>query len=184
MKKIVTIGLALILGATLSGCSDSAIGKSIESTSPSASATAENPYGGFPVDPPADTEVILTVSGPKTINYTLPQLKALEQVEVTIFEPFVKKTQSFSGVELKTLFDAAGIQPGDKISTVALNDYSYKDTAAKFTESNGLLALSRDGDIIPMDQGGPIRIVFPDDKPYSDFLDAWNWSLRTIEVVK
>jgi hypothetical protein len=46
------------------------------------------------------------------------------------------------------------------------------------------LALSRDGEIIAMDQGGPIRIVFPNGQEYSDFLDAWNWSLRTIEVSK
>jgi hypothetical protein len=184
MKKVAAAFLALVIGASLAGCSSSATGKALETSTPSASATEENPYGGFPVDPPADTEVVLTVSGTKSIELTMPKLKAMAQVEAKIFEPFVKKTQTFKGVELKTLFAEAGIVPADKLTTVALNDYSYKDTASNFIDSNAILALARDGEIIPMDQGGPIRIIFPDGNPYSDFLDAWNWSLRTIELDK
>ena len=181
MKKISAVALAILLGATLSGCSASAQGAATEA---SPSATAENPYGGFPVDPPADDEVVLTVTGTTSIDYTMPDLEALAQVEATIDEPFVNLEQSFVGVELETLFEASGIESTDEVATIALNDYNYKDKASAFTGSKAILALSRDGSIIPMDQGGPIRIVFPNGQEYSDFLDAWNWSLRTIEVIK
>jgi hypothetical protein len=181
MKKIALMLLAGLLVGSVSGCSSSV---SASQPSPSVSATEKNPYGGFPVDPPSDKDVILTVTGVKTINYTMPALKALVQTTSTIQEPFVNKQQQFTGVELATLFAASGIAPADKVATIALNDYKYVDTASAFTASNGILALSRDGGLIGMDQGGPIRIVFPDGQKYSTFLDAWNWSLRTIEVVK
>ena len=180
MKNAIKLLAATLLVGLLSACSTATAQPA--TTTPSASAT--NPYGGFPVDPPADNEVVLTVTGTKTIDYTLPQLKALTQVEATIDEPFVNKQQSFTGVELNTLFEASGISATDKVSTVALNDYKYEDVASKFTASKGILALTRDSEIIPMDQGGPIRIVFPADQDYSKYLDAWNWSLRTIEVIK
>ena len=181
MKKLGAVLLALVIGATLSGCSSSAVGAA---STPSASAAVENPYGGFPVDPPADDEVVLTVTGTESIDYTMPELEALAQVESTINEPFVGLQQSFTGVELETLFEASGIELTDTVSTIALNDYKYDDAASAFVGSKGMLALTRDGSIIPMDQGGPIRIVFPNGQDYSDFLDAWNWSLRTIEVAK
>lgn len=181
MKKISAVILALMVGATLSGCSTSEVGAA---NKPSPSATAENPYGGFPVDPPADDEIVLTVTGTETIDYTMPELEALAQVEVTISEPFVNLEQTFAGVELETLFEASGIELTDTVATIALNDYKYEDKGSAFVDSKGILALSRDGDIIAMDQGGPIRIVFPNGQEYSDFLDAWNWSLRTIEVSK
>ena len=48
--------------------------------------------------------------------------------------------------------------------------------------SNALIATTRDNGPIPYDQGGPIRIVFPDGTPLSSVLDAWTWSLATINV--
>lgn len=183
MKKINALLMAALLAGMLGGCASAqATPEATASTSPSA--TEENPYGGFPVDPPAANEVVLTVDGAKSIDYTLPQLKALVQVEETIYEPFVKKQQTFKGVEMAVLFEASGIKPTDKVDTVALNDYKYTDSASKFTDSKGFIALSRDGSAIGMDQGGPIRIVFPDGQKYSSFLDAWNWSIRSIEVAK
>ena len=183
MKKLSIAILGALLIAGLSGCAASPA-ESSANVSPSARAT-ENPYGGFPVDPPAADEIILTIVGPKeTDEYTMPQLEALASDPVTIFEPFVKAEQTFSGVSLKTLFDAAGISSGDKVSTIALNDYKYDDTASSLTGNKGILAISRDSQVIPMDQGGPIRIIFPTNTKYFSFLDAWNWSLRTIKVIK
>ena len=49
-------------------------------------------------------------------------------------------------------------------------------------DSHALIATLRDNAPIPYDQGGPIRIVFPDRTPLSSVLDAWNWSLTSITV--
>lgn len=167
--------LALIAAAVLAGCAATP-----EPTEPT---PTENSYGGFAVDPPADDEVILTIEGDSVIDFTYGELQRLADVEVDIVEPFVDRQQSFTGVPLAELLDRAGIAPDERVETVALNDYRYSDTALGWASNGAILAVFRDDELIPMDQGGPIRIVFAADSPAFGTLDAWNWSLRTIAVV-
>ena len=177
LRIAVNLGAAALTAALVSGCAAS----TVASQTPSASAT--NPYGGFKVDNPKDTDVVLTVTGVKSVDYTMGQLKALADQNINIVEPFVKKQQRFSGVSLQVLLESAGIQPKDKVDTVALNEYEFADSAASLEAASAILAVSRDSQPIPMDEGGPIRLVFDTNSKYFSNLDAWNWSLRTIKVV-
>lgn len=147
-----------------------------------ASPSTTNPYGAPSIDPPAPNEPILEVKGGSTpLSLTLDQLNALgPTTTITIDEPFVKKRQTFSGVPLASLLGKAGIPTSATLNTVAINDYHYASAAAPMVESQALIATARDGAPIPYDQGGPIRIVFPDGTPLSSVLDAWNWSLASI----
>lgn len=173
--------LALLLGAC-AGSHDSA-GPSSPSGSASATASTTNPYGAGPIDPPAPNEPVLTVKGGQTaLSLTLDQLNSLGDTTVTLDEPFVKKRQTFSGVALATVLAKAGIPNSATIETVALNDYRYSSAAAPMIDSLALIATKRDGAPIPYDQGGPIRLVFPDGTPLSSNLDAWNWSIASIAV--
>lgn len=176
-KKILKMfTVAIFASLTLTAC-----GSNSEPT-PSPSAT-KNPYGaGFTVSNPADSEVVLTIKGTTEINYTMGQLKDMATKVITINEPFVKKVQKFNVILLKDLMKGVSIAPGANLNTVALNDYAYANTANNFFVHGAYLAVLRNGEDIPMDQGGPIRIVFADDSDYATNLDAWNWSLRTIEV--
>lgn len=176
--KLSTPLVALAAGAllVLTGCAAPA-------AEPTPTATAENPYGGFPVDPPADDEVVLTLTGTSTVELTYAEVIDLATVELTIDEPFVNKTQDFTGIPFSDLFALAGIEPTDTVDTVALNDYHYPDSAQNFLDASAVLAVLRDGEPIPMDQGGPLRIIFADDSSYVDVLDAWNWSIRSIEIL-
>jgi hypothetical protein len=140
-------------------------------------------YGGFPVDPPAPDEVVLTLEGTRTIELTMAELDGLAERQVTFVEPFVKVEQTFRAVPLADLLTLAGIGPEDTVDTIALNDYRYRDTVGALVAADALLAVARDGAIIPMNAGGPIRLVFDVDSEYHAFLDAWNWSLRSIRVV-
>jgi DMSO/TMAO reductase YedYZ molybdopterin-dependent catalytic subunit len=101
---------------------------------------------------------------------------------VSCKEPFVKKVQSFRAIPLKTLFDLAGIKGSDKVATTALNDYVYRNTALNFISANGYLAISRSGKPIGYDEGGPIRIIFPDTSKWAKSLDPWNWALKSMSV--
>lgn len=149
---------------------------------PKPSAT-KNPYGAsFPVPDPKSSDVVLTIKASKTVNFTMGQLVKLATQNISIHEPFVKQIQSFRVLPLKSLFAGIKISSGAKLNTIALNDYVYLDTAANFFNNSAYLAVGRNGALIPMDQGGPIRIVFDDHSKYAKNLDAWNWSLRTVEV--
>ena len=175
-KSLKMLTAALFASMALTAC-----GSNPEPT-PSPSPT-ENPYGaGFSVSSPADSEVVLTIKGAAEVNYTMGQLKEMAKKVITINEPFVKKVQKFNVILLKDLFKGVAIPAGANLNTVALNDYAYANTANNFFVHEAYLAVLRNGEDIPMDQGGPIRIIFADDSDYATNLDAWNWSLRTIEI--
>jgi len=143
-----------------------------------------NPYGAaVAMDPPDPTDPILTVTNhAKVLHLTLNDLKKLGTSQISIYEPFVKTRQTFTVVSLAKIFKAAGITANSSLITDALNDYIYKDSVQHFLASNGQLAIARFGAAIPYDQGGPIRIIFPDGTTLSKNLNAWNWSLNVITV--
>jgi hypothetical protein len=169
MKKIllalVSIAIALVL------------------TPGAATAATTNPYGVPVVDPAGPNEVIFTIAkGGKKVEFTEAKLTKVKSSVISIYEPFIKKRQSFTVIPLKTFFTMVGITGKDKVDTIALNDYIYTNTAAKFTAANAYLAIKRDGVQIPYDQGGPIRIVFSDKSSWAKTLEAWNWSLVSIRA--
>jgi len=183
-RRAVALATAVVLGVALvaSGCSGSESADSSTTTAP-ANATTSNPYGDAPaIDPPAPDEVVLTVTGPAgTAEYTLEQLRQRATTKLTVDEPFVKQRIEFAGVPMAELLQAAGLTGDQQVNTIALNNYKYAAPASVFTASNGMLAVTQAGGDIPIAQGGPIRIVFPDGTPGSSNLDAWNWSLDRIE---
>lgn len=172
---------AFVLG--LAACSSSESSTSTTEKSGTATTTT-NPYGAGVVDPPGPTDVVLTVTGPGgTKEFTMDQLAALGTKDVTIFEPFVKRNIAFTGVPMAAIFDTVGIEGDVRLNTEALNEYIYdKSTAADFVESDGLIAVAQEGKPVPVDQGGPIRIIFPDGSTQAKNLEAWNWSLEKISV--
>lgn len=142
-----------------------------------------NPYGGIAVDPPGPNEIVLVVSKGKLIKrLSMNNLLKLNPKVISIYEPFVKVRQKFTVIKLSTLFALVGIRANDKVSTIALNDYVYENLAKNFNAADGYLAIKRDSKLIPYDQGGPIRIVYPTNSRWAKFLDPWNWSLTQISA--
>lgn len=149
----------------------------------SSQASTTNPYGGTAIKPPAPTETILTVTnGTGVKKYSMNVLTKMKLSEIKIFEPFVKVNQTFTAIPLSALFAASGIVGKASVKTIALNDYIYTNTAKSFIAANGYLAIARTGKPIPYDQGGPIRIIFPNSSIWAKNLDPWNWSLKAISV--
>jgi len=169
MKKIIAVGVTALVALSVVPASTAA-----ETT---------NPYGTSTVDPAGPNEVIFTISkGSKKVQFTSAKLNKLKSSTITIYEPFLKKRQTFTVVTMKSLFALVGISGNDKVATRALNDYVYSNTASKFLAANGYVAIKRNGVDISYDQGGPIRLVFADNSAWAKNLDAWNWSLSSIAV--
>ena len=168
MKRISTVGLVIALSLLFV---------------PQGIAADANPYGGVKITPPAPPETILTISkGSISKSLSMNDLMKMKSKSLSIYEPFVKKNQTFKAIPMKSLFALAGIKGSDKLQTIALNDYIYTNTASSFLAADGYLAISRSGKAIGYDQGGPIRIIFPDDSRWAHFLDPWNWSLKSLKV--
>ncbi len=168
MKKVISIAIAVAL-----------------TTIPTYTAFAaeKNPYGTSTVDPAGPNEIIFTVSkGNKKAEFAYARIQKMKSKTISIYEPFLKKRQTFTVVPLKNFFALVGIIGQDKVMTVALNDYIYTNTAAQFISAGAYIAIKRNGVDIPYDQGGPLRLVFADDSRWAKNLDAWNWSLAAIRV--
>ena len=173
-KRLVILA---VLPVALLGCSNATDDQGAEAVATS-SAPVENPYGVLNIDPPAADEAILTVDGKASDGeYTSAQFRALGATEVTIFEPFAKKNQTFVGVPLSVITEALDIQRDSALLTVALNDYQWTGNVGELLDSQALVAYQVDGRDIGYDEGGPIRLIFPDGTPMATNLDACNWSL-------
>ncbi|CAN2228431.1 hypothetical protein MCEMRE196_01438 [Candidatus Nanopelagicaceae bacterium] len=146
-------------------------------------AAEKNPYGISTVDPAGPNEIIFTVSkGGKKTEFATARIQKMKSKTISIYEPFLKKRQTFTVIPLKSFFSLVGISGQDKVATIALNDYIYSNTAAQFTSAGAYIAIKRNGLDIPYDQGGPLRLIFADDSKWAKNLDAWNWSLAAIRV--
>ena len=156
---------------------------SAQAATPKPTAT-KNPYGASQkIDPPGPNDVLLTVSNhSKVVKLSMKALRKLGTTQISIYEPFVKVRQTFTVISLAKIFKLVNVPTGATIITDALNYYIYTDSAMNFTFSNGQLAIARFGSPIPYDQGGPIRIIFPDKTRLASNLNAWNWSINVIKV--
>ena len=177
MSKLRSSALTLAMSFTL------ALGLTLIPHQIASAKEGKNPYGTGTIDPAAPNEVILTITkGSRKVEFAYPRLQKLKLSTITIYEPFLKKRQSFSVIPLKTLFAFAGISGKDRVKTIALNDYTFAESAENFISANTYLAIKVDGQPIGYDQDGPIRLIFSDKSKWSKNLDAWNWSLASISV--
>jgi hypothetical protein len=138
----------------------------------------------FSVDPPKPTDIVLRISADSFSHFTMGQLDQVSTLNQTLFERFIDKRATFRGVPLSKVFELAGIKPSNRVVFFASDDYRYSDTAKNMIRSRGLLAVEMNGKPISADQGGPIRIVFPDKTPYSEVSEPWVWSITRISKVK
>jgi hypothetical protein len=145
---------------------------------------------GQPLPAPAG-KAILTITGRlsaanhgRPIALDLAGLGRLRQVEVHVYEPWVKKDVDFRGVWLQDLLAAAGVAAGaTSLQITALDDYSVILSLAD-VRAGGILVATGDGAgaHIAIADGGPTRIVFLKGLPAGANADQWVWSLKTIDV--
>jgi hypothetical protein len=111
-------------------------------------------------------------------------LESLGVVQAEMYEPWTKKNTTFRGVWLKNLVAVAGVPTGASwLHIVALDDYAV-DLALSDVRAGGVLLATRmqDGSAIPIDQGGPVRVVFLDGVKAGANPDQWIWSIKEITV--
>ena len=89
-------------------------------------------------------------------------LQALGTAAITTRTPWYNGPVQFEGVPMVRLMDAVGAE-GEKVTAVALNDYSMDIPLSDFTRFRVLLAMLRDGAPMPANERGPLFIVYPYD---------------------
>jgi hypothetical protein len=139
-----------------------------------------------PVGPPVLTVTgrIETTNGDGSLALDQQTVDALGRLRLTVYEPWVKQTLNFQGVWLSDVLRLAHPDPAaTSIHITALDDYQVDLNLADVL-AGGVLLATRDGDgnPIPIEDGGPTRIVFAEGVPAGDSADQWIWSLATIDV--
>ncbi|SIN77374.1 molybdopterin-dependent oxidoreductase [Vannielia litorea] len=114
-------------------------------------------------------EVILTLSGEiattnagDTAQFDLAMLEALgtETIETTTI--WTEGTNTFEGVSLKALAEAAGFE-GGTLRATAINDYAVEIPVTDAVEGGPIVAYRMNGAEMSVRDKGPLWIVYPYD---------------------
>lgn len=104
----------------------------------------------------------------RPLDLSLADLAALEQVEQIIdihcVTRWSKPGVQFKGVPLATIVELCGVRPTARyVSFVARSERSHSTSLplADAIELGALLALTADGQPLPVERGGPVRVVTP-----------------------
>lgn len=135
---------------------------------------------------------ILTVSGRiKVTNgdgaarFDRAMLEALGLQRVETTTPWHAGTVRFEGVPLAKLMQVVGAE-GDRVSVVALNDYSSEIPIEDFAKYGVILAMKRDGEYMPVRDKGPLFVIYPyDSSPelkHQKFYSRSVWQVAKIIV--
>ena len=167
--------LALLVGLLGAGCGGA---EPVVST-PTSSAAAQHDLK------PAAGEAILTFSGlvneGRPLAVDLASLGSLPTQSLTVVEPFLMESMTFTGVAFADLLDAARAT-GQSVTIHALDDYEVTLAAAVLREPGVMLATHVDGEAIEVASGGPVRLVFPPSSESGKDSDLWVWSIDQITV--
>jgi hypothetical protein len=110
-------------------------------------------------------------------------IKALRQVKMSTKDGADGQQHTFTGVPITDVLDYIRTSPDAKTAEfVALDDYKVSFPIAELRSSKAILAVTRDGQELPVDAGGPIRLAFPDGSTLGANLDNWIWSIASVEV--
>jgi hypothetical protein len=136
----------------------------------------------------AQEKPLLVVSGKiaqATAQFDRAGLEALGMVSVVTNTPWYKDPVNFEGVPLAKLMAAVGAK-GERLSVVALNDYSAEVPMEDVNKYNVILALKRNGEYMPVRDKGPLFIIYPFDSDpdlkNQKFYSRSVWQVARIEV--
>jgi hypothetical protein len=87
-------------------------------------------------------------------------VEALPQVEFTTETPWTDGKQTFSGPSLGTLA-ALGGAPVRDARVTALNDYEMNVPAEDWETLGAILAVRRNGELMPVQDKGPYWVMYP-----------------------
>lgn len=147
--------------------------------------------GAAPLGEPGD-KPILTVTGKISVTnkdgaavFDRAMLESLGAEAFSTNTPWYKEPVRFEGVPLAKLMEAVGAT-GDRIVSVALNDYSAEMPLEDARKYGVILALKRDGEYMTVRDKGPLFVVYPyDSNPdlkSQKYYSRSVWQVARIEV--
>ncbi|WP_375055849.1 molybdopterin-binding protein [Zobellella sp. DQSA1] len=148
------------------------------------------PWQGKAAEP-----VVLTIFGNiqldgrhyEQLDYTLSELQALPQADITTTHPWVQEPRHYRGPELVAIL--TGLFGHTRIKTLyleALNGFSVAVDWQTVAPFHPILAWQEDGRVMGRRDKGPLWLMLPFDQvpelQQADFLHFMAWQLRHVRV--
>jgi len=118
-------------------------------------------------------------------HFDRDMLEALGTISFETTTPWDKERVRFEGVPLGRLLDRLGAS-GSRLIAVALNDYAAELPIEDVSKYDVLLALKRNGEYMPVQNMGPIFIVYNFDSDFElksqKFYSRSVWNIAKLEV--
>jgi hypothetical protein len=112
--------------------------------------------------------------------FDLAMLQALPKTGYTTTTIWTDGSQTFEGVKIADLLARLGAKP-DELNALATNDYEIRFPARDALDHGAIIAYAQNGAAIPVDNKGPLWIVYPYDQDpelsNERFLGQSVWSL-------
>lgn len=136
--------------------------------------------------------VVLTLTGmisnrnvADRLDFDMQTLERVGLVEYEVDDPFLKRAVTYRGPLLRDVLAVAGISSSAKeLFAIALND--YKTTIPlEVNQWPVIIATSRDNSPMPLEDNGPLEIVFPNKHFNIEpavYNQMWVWQLRELVV--
>lgn len=141
--------------------------------------------GGAVPDPAGAPVLTVVTADGERVGFDFATIERLRRVRTTVFEPFLEQDTEFSGVVLWDLLAAAGATAASQDAKLtALDDYEVELPLATLRSEPVLLATRSGGEPIPVEDGGPTRVVFPAGSELGENPNLWIWSVKEIVVVE
>jgi hypothetical protein len=90
----------------------------------------------------------------------IAEVEALPQVEFTTENPWMTGAHRFSGPSIGTLAALGGVPVTEALFT-ALNDYEMSVPKEDWDELGAILAVRRNGELMPIKDKGPYWVMYP-----------------------
>jgi hypothetical protein len=151
---------------------------------PKRAATPTTAASLLPLPKPTGEAVLdIARGGAETVAVDFATLDGLADKTYSVVEPFEKKMIDFSGVELWSVLAASGVPTTAKtVLLTALDDYKVELSVADLRAGGVILATRADSELIPLDHGGPMRVIFLENVEAGRNPDQWIWSLAHVVV--
>lgn len=121
------------------------------------------------------------------LDFTLSELQALTQADVTTAHPWNTQAQHYRGIDLTALLEQLFVnQQIRSLNLEGLNGFSMALEWTKINKYSPILAWQENGQLMSRRNKGPLWLMLPFDQvpelKQADFLHYMVWQLRTIRV--
>lgn len=142
--------------------------------------------------PTPSGEQILAVTGNITNTndgeaalFDRAMLEEIGTVTISTMTPWYDHVVTFEGVSMKALLKHVGAE-GSEVVATALNDYQSSIPVEDFQNYDVVLAMKRDGELMPIRDKGPLFIVYPYDSDpdlrSEKYYSRSVWQVKELEV--